>query len=215
MMKKIKNYYQVNDVPLLLNIPLLLISYSLALIFRLYFLLVKSTSRITIEGEKHLQGHSIYCHWHQDIAAYFSVFSRSKRQVWMQHPYWYMKPIHALLSLYGIRYVLGSSGHNGKSAADELCLDLQKGFSTTLFPDGPAGPAKVLKKGVLHIAQKSNVPVVVIQFKVKRRWQINSWDEKYLPLPFNNILVSISSPIKVTECNEEQAHLLTQVLNGQ
>jgi lysophospholipid acyltransferase (LPLAT)-like uncharacterized protein len=214
MIKKIKNYYQVDNVPLLLNIPLTVLSYSFALLLRLYFLLVKNTSRITIEGEEYLQGNYIFCHWHQNIAAYFSAFSRPKNQVWMQHPFWYMKPIHALLSLYGIRYVLGSSGNKGKVAADELCRNLQQGFSTTIFPDGPAGPAKELKKGILHIAQQSGIEVVALQFEVKRSLKINSWDNKFLPLPFNHILVSVSAPIKVTECDDVQADIITRALNS-
>ena len=203
-MKNIKNYYHVDDVPFLLNIFVVILSYSVALILKTYFLLVKCTSKISIEGAENFQSNYIYCHWHQDIACYLSVFSRPKNQVWLQHPLWYMKPIHALLSLYGIRYILGSSGNNGKVAANELCLNLKRGSSTTIFPDGPAGPAKKLKQGILHIAQQSGLPVVAMQFDVKRSLKLSSWDNKCIPLPFNHIRVYMSSPISISDGLETQ-----------
>lgn len=213
MMKSIKNYYHINDVPFLLNILLLTVSYSIALTLKLYFLLVRYTTKVIIEGEENLKGNYIYCHWHQHIASYLSVYPWPKNQVWLQHPFWYMKPIHALLSLSGISYVLGSSGNNGKLAATKLCHQLQQGSSTTIFPDGPAGPAKVLKKGILHIAQQSGLGIVAIQFEVKRSLNLSTWDHKSIPLPFNRIIVRFSSPITATGCDEEQ--LLTKILNKQ
>lgn len=211
-MKNIKNYYHVEDVPFLLNIFVIILSYSIASVLKMYFLLVKYTSKISIEYADNLQGSSqrnyIYCHWHQDIACYLSVFSRPKNQVWLQHPLWYMKPIHALLSLYGIRYILGSSGNNGQAAANELCSNLKQGNSTTIFPDGPAGPAKQLKHGILHIAQQSGLPIVAIKFEIKRSLKLSSWDKKCIPLPFNDIRVYMSSPISVVDHLESQEILL-------
>jgi hypothetical protein len=56
----------------------------------------------------------------------------------MQHPFWFMKPVHLFLRFIGIeRIILGSTGHHGQEAADELVTCLRKGCSTVLLPDGP------------------------------------------------------------------------------
>ena len=86
-------------------------------------------------------------------------------QAWMQHPVWYMKPIHVLLRLMGVKkIILGSSGHSGRDAADLLVDYLRLGYSTVINPDGPDGPALVLKKGILHLSLKSKVPIVPLRF---------------------------------------------------
>jgi hypothetical protein len=114
----------------------------------------------------------------------------------MQHLFWFMKPIHLLVRLVGVRkIVLGSSGHEGIKAADELVEFLKQGFSTVMFPDGPVGPPRVAKKGVLHISRQSGVPIVPVRFHVRRRLHLPTWDRKTLPLPFGRIEVEFRKPL--------------------
>jgi lysophospholipid acyltransferase (LPLAT)-like uncharacterized protein len=125
----------------------------------------------------------------------------------MQHPIWYMKPIHVLLRLMGVKkIIMGSTGHSGREAADQLLDHLRQGFSTVLNPDGPHGPAFVLKKGILHVSLKSGVPVVAVRFSSSGFRELNTWDRKKLSHPFSTIEVEIRDPIHVTEENFEYAH---------
>jgi len=85
----------------------------------------------------------------------------------MQHPFWFMKPIHLFLRFTGVkRIILGSTGHSGREAAEEVVEYLKKGYSTVLLPDGPSGPPFVAKKGLFHISLQSQVSIVPMQFKV-------------------------------------------------
>ena len=53
----------------------------------------------------------------------------------MQHPLWYMKPIHVVLGCIGVeRIVLGSTGYHGREAARTLVEYLRAGYSTALSP---------------------------------------------------------------------------------
>ena len=117
-----------------------------------------------------------------------------------------MKPIHVLLSCIAIQKIIfGSSGHGGKDAADKLVSYLKEGYSTVINPDGPAGPEKVLKKGVLYVAQASGVPVVPLKINVGWALNLPTWDHKKIPLPFTTIEVIYEKPILVTEENLESA----------
>ena len=117
----------------------------------------------------------------------------------MQHPPWYTKPVAVLLNLIGVqRFVLGSTGHDGRRAADELVTYLNEGYSTLIAPDGPSGPARTLKKGVLHMALQSGVPIVPLRVAATRCLRSKSWDRKMQPLPFSTIHVVVGSPIVVT-----------------
>lgn len=97
----------------------------------------------------------------------------------------------------GIELVLGSTGHRGRQAADQVLARLRAGASTTVAPDGPDGPARHLRKGVLHLSAKSGVPIVPVRFHCSRRVLLPGWDRQVLPLPFCRITVSYGAPMSV------------------
>ena len=83
-------------------------------------------------------------------------------------------------------------------------------FSTVLNPDGPHGPAFVLKKGILHLSLKSCVPVVAVQFSSSSFHEIKTWDRKKYIYPFSTIEMIIGEPIYVTSDNFAYAHDLIE-----
>jgi lysophospholipid acyltransferase (LPLAT)-like uncharacterized protein len=139
---------------------------------------------------------------------------RERPHAWMQHPLWYMKPIHVFLRLIGVKkLVLGSTGHDGRQAADELAEHLRAGYSTVLLPDGPAGPPRVLRRGILHLAVVSKVPIVPLRVTASRAISLGTWDHKQWPLPFSRLRIQVGGPIAVTEDSFTQAeHDLCQAL---
>lgn len=208
---------RVDNVPRALRPIFLLFSYGAAVVLFIYARFVRLTSHIEHAGADHLEGRNyIFCHWHTFIALYFVVFNHHDHHAWMQHPYWYMKPIHILLRWLGVeRIVLGSSGHQGRQAADELVQLLVDGYSTVVLPDGPAGPPFVLRKGVLHISEQSGVPVVPIRFAASSYLRLPTWDKKLLPLPFGSIKVSFGPPLTVRGPDVAEAiNVLAQALEA-
>jgi lysophospholipid acyltransferase (LPLAT)-like uncharacterized protein len=182
--------------------------------------LLNLTCRVRIEGRPPSapigDGPFIYSLWHQYWFLWFATFVRShRRHAWMQHADVYMKPVHVVLRLMGIRILLGSGGEQGRRAASELVGLLWDGWSITISPDGPSGSVRVLKKGVLHIALQSGVPVQPVRFEASRCVRLRSWDRKLAPLPFARITVVFDEPVVVTEENFDAAgEILTQRMGG-
>ena len=83
---------------------------------------------------------------------------------------------------------------------------LKNGYSTVLLPDGPGGPAFVAKKGVLHIALQSGIPMLPIRFQTARVIQLKTWDRKIWPLPFCTIRVQYFEPIWETSDKFDEAY---------
>jgi hypothetical protein len=108
------------------------------------------------------------------------------------------------------KIILGSTGHSGRDAAERLLDHLRQGCSTVLNPDGPHGPAFVLKKGILHLSLKSCVPVVTVRFSSSRFRELKTWDRKKFVYPFSTIEMKIGEPIRVTDDNFEYAHDLIE-----
>jgi lysophospholipid acyltransferase (LPLAT)-like uncharacterized protein len=201
--------YRVDTVPWPLRPPYLAVTWTLGLLFYLYYAVCRFTSRVSVEGPgRHdLSQHAIFCMWHESWWSYFVVFVRYPApHVAINHPAAYMKPVHVVFRLMGLRrLILGSSGEEGQRAANELAQLVRDGYSTTISPDGPYGPARVLKKGVLHVAMQSGVPIVPLTIACARGVPVQSWDSKRFPLPFNRFTVTVHEPVHVTRENFDEA----------
>lgn len=195
----LEHRYRVDDVPLGLRPLFWLYGYGVGMLLLAYFRLVRLSSVIVREGHAALDSNEnhIFCGWHQSIWQSLLTLHAGPKQVWLAHPDWYMKPVHVLLRRMGIELVLGSTGHRGREAADQIVSRLRSGASTTVAPDGPEGPARHLRKGVLHLSAQSGVPIVPMRFRCSRRLVLRSWDRQVVPLPFCRITVRYGAPIAV------------------
>lgn len=201
--------YRVDNVPWALRPFYLAGAWTLGLVFYLYYWLCRATSQISMQGPGNLDlsQHAIFCLWHESWWLYFVVFLRhAAAHTMINHPAAYMKPIHVVLRLMGMKRLLfGSSGEEGRQAANEVARLVKKGYSTTISPDGPYGPPQVLKKGVLHMALQSGVPIVPLTISSSRFVPWPSWDSKKLPLPFSQINVTVHKAILVSPENLEES----------
>lgn len=200
--------YRVDDVPWHWRPFWLAWSWLVALAWGALLVVLNATCRVRNDGVEQLPdgGHGVYSFWHESLGIFFAAFLRKQRGfVWMQHPASYMKPVHIMLGLMGVRIVLGSSGEEGRAAAARLTELVREGASTVITPDGPKGPPHQLKKGVLHIAAGSGVPVIPLRLTARPALRFRTWDGKVLPLPFSRITVHYGTPVAVTEENFEEA----------
>jgi hypothetical protein len=209
--------YRVDNVPALWRPFWLAYSWIVGIGFWCAWNLLILTCRVRLEGEQHHIGREnyIHCLWHESWFLYFAAFVRShRRHVWLQHPDAYMKPVHVALRLAGIQFLLGSGGEEGREAARELVARLRGGSSTAISPDGPHGPCRVLKKGVLYLSRDSGVPILPLRLSASRAIRIG-WDRKAIPLPWSKITLAYGSPITVTEDDFERAgRMLADAMSG-
>lgn len=210
-------------MPLALRFPFLVYGYVLGFLWFMCLLLLRLSIVVRVTGIQNLSADSnyIFCQWHesgplslQGWTPRLPRYLRQRPHAWMQHPAWYAKPVAVLLNLIGVqRLILGSTGHDGRRAADELVIYLKDGYSTLVVPDGPSGPARTLKKGVLHMALQSGVPIIPLRISASRCFRSKSWDRKMQPLPFSTINVVVGTPIVVTTSTfDETFTALTQAL---
>ena len=202
--------YRVDDVPWYWRPFWLAWSWVVALAWLALLIVLNVTCRVRIEGSGQLVtgANYVYSFWHESLGLWFVAFLRRQRgYAWMQHPAAYMKPVHIVLDLMGVRKCLGSSGEEGRNAAAVLTELVRNGASTVITPDGPKGPPHVLKKGVLHVAAGSGVAVVPVRLKATPSLRLRTWDGKSVPVPFSKIMVTLGAPIYVNAENFDEAAL--------
>ena len=95
----------------------------------------------------------------------------------------------------GYRLVRGSSSRGAVGALLAAARELERGMIVALTPDGPRGPRRELKSGVLAAAQRAGVPVLPVHAEVDRAWRLHSWDRFCVPKPFARVRVAYGRPL--------------------
>ena len=103
--------------------------------------------------------------------------------------------IAKVASYFKIDSVAGSSSRNSITASRELLERLEQGSFIAITPDGPKGPAKKIKEGIIRLAEISNKPVIPVKVEVSKAFYFKSWDRMILPLPFSKITFRLLDPI--------------------
>lgn len=157
------------------------------------------TCRREFVGLTHLTGlkSMIFCGWHIEVVPFITAFWRfDQKMSYLAIDSWKMWPIHWLLRQMGVGPLISV---NEPRAIERMSGYLASGYSTVITPDGPRGPAKVLRNGVLNVAQVSGAPIIPVRVDVSRAWIWSwSWDQKRIPIPFAKITVRYGEPIYVT-----------------
>ena len=102
----------------------------------------------------------------------------------------------------GVETVRGSQNRGGAKASLELIKRIkEEGLNGALTIDGPRGPNRVVKKGIIEIARMAAVPIVpaVYWSPEKRFLQFNSWDKFRFPLIGTKLVMIFGDPIPVKE----------------
>ena len=110
----------------------------------------------------------------------------------------------------GYRLVRGSSSRGGVGALIAAARALEQGDIVALTPDGPRGPRREVKPGVLAAAQRAGVPVLPVYAAVKSAWRLHSWDRFCIPKPFAKVRVAYGAPIRVAPGAEQLAAAVSQ-----
>lgn len=106
--------------------------------------------------------------------------------------------IAALLMALGYREPpRGSSTRGGPTALRELFKLVRQGTTVSIQPDGPQGPPRVAKVGIVHLARLAGRPVTPVGFSARPAIRFRSWDGTLLPLPFARVVCRYGEPVSV------------------
>lgn len=97
----------------------------------------------------------------------------------------------------GYRAVRGATGQDGVHALKEVTGILRDGHPVAIAPDGPLGPRRVLKPGVLVAAQRTGALVLPLYAAADRAWRFDSWDRFLVPAFFARVEVRYAEPFAV------------------
>ena len=114
----------------------------------------------------------------------------------------------------GYRTVRGSSTRGGARALLGAVRELQASGAVAFTPDGPRGPRRELKPGVVAAAQRGGGVIVPIHAEADRAWRLHSWDRFMIPKPLARVRITYGRPFEVAEGEAGLAEGLARAAEG-
>ncbi len=102
----------------------------------------------------------------------------------------------AILELFGVQPVRGSSSRRGAQALLELTTWAERGYDLAITPDGPRGPRYVVQEGVMSLAQITGLPIVPVSYHL----QLENSREKLGPFSNSAAVLALRNDIRQDRC---------------
>jgi len=154
----------------------------------------------------------IYAFWHESILFLPFVYLGSNLNVLIS-THKDGKLASDVIRYFKMGTIGGSVNRNPKKAFLEMLrLIKSKGCDIGITPDGPKGPRRKAKLGVLELAYFSGYPIVPIAFNPSSAWRLNSWDRFAIPKPFSTVTFIYKEPIFI-KSKEDIAEKVAELEN--
>ncbi len=156
----------------------------------------------------------VYAMWHAHQFCIHGIKNRDKIHVLISRSR-DGEIIADVVERWGFQTVRGSKGKKGAvEATMQMISILKSGENCAMMVDGPKGPPRVVKDGVIKIAKMAGVPIVPIYWYSKNFTfaKFPSWDEMRSPVFATNLINLYGEPIYITkDGDEEEARVKLQM----
>lgn len=98
---------------------------------------------------------------------------------------------------FSVEVVRGSSSRGASGALRALIRKARDGRNIVFTPDGPKGPRRVAKDGVVYAAQATGLPIIPMAFAAAHVKRLASWDRMVVPYPFSRSVFVYGEPLRV------------------
>jgi len=168
--------------------------------------LYTKTIRVKLENEEMLREHLknngrvLACSWHQ---RFFGGFYLPRR--FDQSPCIMISQsrdgdfVADVARRMGFIPVRGSSSRGGKKALQQMIAGMAENRLGGHIVDGPTGPPRIVKPGLVTLAQKSGAAICPVYVSYEKPFIFNSWDSFIVPKPFSRVLIRFGSLEFVSE----------------
>jgi lysophospholipid acyltransferase (LPLAT)-like uncharacterized protein len=116
----------------------------------------------------------------------------------------------------GFGVVRGSTSRGSVRGLLRMMAKASEGAELAVTPDGPRGPAGVVKRGVLYLAERTGAVIAPMGVGASRATRLSSWDGFMIPSPFSRVVVCLGDPLVVRGASDLEAygHALKRTLDA-
>lgn len=113
--------------------------------------------------------------------------------------------IARVVRVFGYGASRGSTSSRGAVALRELARQLTAGSTAGIAVDGPSGPPRQVKPGVVWLGRLTGNPVIPFHMEASRSWGLPSWDRTQIPRPFATVALVVGRPIEIPPDADDEA----------
>ncbi len=99
----------------------------------------------------------------------------------------------------GIDVVRGSSTRGGAAGLRRMLRAYRAGASLAWTPDGPRGPRRIAKGGIVQAARATGALIVPVGAAARWHRRLGSWDRMIVPYPGSRVVYVVGAPIAVAD----------------
>ncbi len=163
-------------------------------------------TRIIEVNHPKIEGPRIYAMWHCHQMCIHGVQNRSILNVLISRSR-DGEIIAKTVEQWGFKTIRGSKGKKGAvEASMQMLSALKNGENCAMMVDGPKGPPRVVKEGVIKIAKLAGVPIIPIYWYSADFTFVKfpSWDKLRMPVFITNLINIYGEPIYVGKDTDEE-----------
>lgn len=97
----------------------------------------------------------------------------------------------------------GSSSRGASALLRSMIRLAREGHLIAVLPDGPRGPARVAKPGVVALASAAGAALVPVAVAARPCLRFGSWDRVMLPLPFARVHCVYGAPVRLPKRSDD------------
>jgi lysophospholipid acyltransferase (LPLAT)-like uncharacterized protein len=177
-----------------------LLAITAVVLLRALFLTCRKRTRAEAGGIDPYQGTGarryLYCVWHDQIATTV-FFGRPKHSAGLVSRHQDGSYLADAMQIAGIVPIRGSSKRGGAQAVRQM-LEAARELHIVITPDGPRGPRRQLKDGIVFLASHSGRSIIPAAYACRNGWRIRgNWTDLLLPKPFTTVFVIGGAPFEV------------------
>jgi lysophospholipid acyltransferase (LPLAT)-like uncharacterized protein len=140
-------------------------------------------------------GRYIFAFWHENLVLLAYQYGRPSIHVLIsQHADGEL--IAQVVRHLGFSVVRGSSTRGGVQAVRH-CLRAAEHGHLAVTPDGPRGPRRRVRDGLIYLASRTGLPIIPVGIGYCRPWRANSWDRFAVPRPWSRACCITGTPIAI------------------
>ena len=172
-------------------------------------------NRDVLERARAEAGHYILAFWHSRLVMMPYCYP-GDRLVVLSSRHRDSRMLARILARFGLDRVWGSSTSGGALGLRALLRRVREGYDVGFTPDGPRGPRRRVKAGVVAAAKLSGLPIIPVTCSASRARRLKSWDRTLLPKLFGHGLFIYGEPIRIPrDAGEAEVERLRCVLESE
>lgn len=140
----------------------------------------------------------LYCVWH-DVLLFPMLMGQAHHMSGLTSKHQDGSFLAEAFRLLKIAPFRGSTSRGGAQAVRQL-LEAADKLHITITPDGPRGPRRQMKEGIVFLASRTGKGIVPMAFGCRRGFRIRgTWTDMLIPFPFTTTFVIADEPIRLSK----------------